>query len=100
MTWRASIISGMAARGRMVRIHSRIAILAPFPGAITSGSLPEGIHLGDLTWARVPNCSHIFRPYPNRVSKAEIGTAEHDQLRPRTRRLLTTPVPGSLHEGR
>jgi hypothetical protein len=27
-------------------------------------SPPPGIHLGSLTWANVPNCSHIFRLYP------------------------------------
>src|SRR4029078_6247434 len=94
--WRASTISGMAARDRIISIHSRMAILAPFAGAIISGSIPEGIHLGYVTWAGVPNCSHIFRPYPNRVSKADgnpaAGTGNNVGFRPRIRRLSKAPV--------
>src|SRR4029078_1009561 len=94
ITRRASTISAMAAaRERIFSIVSCIKILAPFPRGITSGSRPGGIHPGNNAWARVPNCSHIFRPYPNHIGKAEVGTAEHNRFRPQVRRLSKTPVP-------
>src|SRR6516162_8841913 len=72
--WLASTFVGMAARDHNVRIHSNTAILPPSPSTITSGSPTEGMHLGGIPWAGVPNCPHIFRPYPKAVNKAEDAT--------------------------